>query len=162
MQKLSKEQMIGIAVGVVILILIIVALAKNNSSITNTNTTTDTNGEQASSTPTTTPNTAMNKPAVKPAAPKVSYTDKIKQYEGRRFQINDSCQVFPAQATFVNNTAVMFDNESALDRVISLSGKDFTVKAKNWIEIKLTSKTLPNTINVSCGGAYNVARITLQ
>jgi hypothetical protein len=165
MQKLSKGQMIGIGVGLIALILIIVAVSKNNS----TNTTTDTNPEglteQATSTPTSTAGTTTtnaNKPVAKPAAAKVSYEDKVKQYVGRRFQINDSCQVSPAQATFTNNTAVMFDNRSPIDRVINLSGKNFTVKAKGWIEMKLTSKELPNTINVACGSAYNVAKILLQ
>lgn len=162
LQQLPKEQKVGLALGIVAVILIIIAVAQKPQQNEEVNA--DITIEQATSTPTSTTEslTNTNKPAAKPTVPKSSYEDKIAQYEGRRFQINDSCQVFPAQTTFTNNTAVMFDNRSPIDRVISLSGKDFTVKARGWIEMKLTSKTLPNTINVSCGGLYNVAKIILQ
>ncbi len=163
MQKLSKEQKIGIGVSILALILIIIVIAKNNTTETDINTNANDSMDMATTTPTSTPamNSNTNKPAVKTTTGK-TYEAKVKQYEGHRFQINDSCQVFPANATFANNTAVMFDNRSAIDRVISLSGRDFTVKAKGWIEMKLTSKIIPNTINVSCGSAYNVAKILLQ
>lgn len=167
LSELTKQQKeIGIAVIVFIVVLILVALFSRESS----NKVAPVNETPGNETTTTTPtSTPQAQPAAKPKTPSTAqidqaaaYASALKKYAGNYIQFNPSCQAIPANVTFKNGTAVMFDNRSTKQITISLDDNKFTIKPFDYLVMKVTSKVLPKTISVSCNSAYNVGQILLQ
>ncbi len=128
-----------------------------------TETMSQTESQTQSQTQTQSKTVVATKKVVKPAAAAdTTYTDAIKQYEGRRFQINSSCQVTPFYVTYTNNTSVMLDNRSDSIKVVKFDATAYSVPAFGFKIVKISSKTLPHEISIDCGSRYNVGRILLQ
>lgn len=165
--ELTKQQKeIGIAVIVFIVVLIIVALLSKESSNKAVPVNETPSNETTTSTPTSTPSA---NPAARPKAPSTAqidqaaaYASALTKYTGHYIQFNPSCQATPANVTFKNGTAVMFDNRSSKQITISLDDNKFVIKAYDYLAMKVTSKILPKTISLSCNSSYNVGQILLQ
>jgi len=118
----------------------------------------------ASSSPSPTAKTVA-KPAVKkitaPVAAK-SYSDAVKEYEGRRIQFDDRCQVTPQNPTYKNGTVVMLDNRSASIRTVVVGGIKYDLGAYDYKIVTLSSSSLPKELVVTCGSSGNVGKILLQ
>ena len=91
-----------------------------------------------------------------------TYTNIVKQYEGKRIQFDIGCQANPKQVTFKTGTKVMFDNRSGDARVITVGGVQYNFSGYGYKILTLSSPTLPKTILLSCGAAVNVGTILLQ
>ena len=167
LSELTKQQKeIGIAVMVFIVVLIIVALLSRGSSNKVAPVSETPGNETTTSTPTSTP---QAKPAAKQKTPSTAqldqaaaYASALKKYAGQYIQFNPSCQATPANVTFKNGTAVMFDNRSNKQITISLDDNTFIIKPYDYLAMKVTSKVLPKTILLSCNSSYNVGQILLQ
>lgn len=107
----------------------------------------------------------VNKRVVKPSTAPVStksYTELVKEYEGRRIQFDERCQVIPQSPTYKNGTSVMLDNRSAGARSVMVGGTKYDLSAYGYRVITLSSSSLPKELAVSCGSSGNVGKILLQ
>ena len=107
---------------------------------------------------------ATAKPAAKKSVtplPK-SYSDAVKEYEGRRIQFDERCQVVPQSPTYKNGTSIMLDNRSASSRTVAVGGTKYDLVAYGYRVITLSSSSLPKELAVSCGSSGNVGKILLQ
>lgn len=91
-----------------------------------------------------------------------TYTQLVKEYEGRRIQFDINCQAIPSNITYKNGTKVMFDNRSGDARVITIGGVQYNFLGYGYKTLTLSSPTLPKTLLLSCGAAVNVGQILLQ
>lgn len=91
-----------------------------------------------------------------------TYTQLVKEYEGRRIQFDINCQAIPNNITYKNGTKVMFDNRSGDARVITIGGVQYNFSGYGYKTLTLSSPVLPKTLLLSCGGAVNVGQILLQ
>lgn len=91
-----------------------------------------------------------------------TYTNLVKEYEGKRIQFDIGCQANPGQATFKTGTKVMFDNRSGDPRIITIGGVQYSFAGYGYKILTLSSPSLPKTILLSCGAAVNVGQILLQ
>ncbi len=123
------------------------------SPVTNTNTNTP-------------PSEVTNQPEVKPTTPvktiTTSYQEMVRKFEGKRIQINDSCQATPSSQTFKNGTQVMFDNRGSKAIKLTIDGVSYPTSAYTYRLITLTSKTLPHSVIINCNGQNNIAQFNLQ
>ncbi len=92
----------------------------------------------------------------------LSYTQAVKEYQGRIVQFDAMCQAHPNNFTVKNGTAVMFDNRSGDGRWFSLNNFGYYLKGYGFTVITLSSRKLPLTVVVDCGSAQNVAQILIQ
>jgi hypothetical protein len=92
----------------------------------------------------------------------LNYTEMVNQYQGRRIQFTEDCQVIPNYVTFKNGTVVMFDNRANKKLPIALDGKVYYFEPYSFKILTLSSKTLPHTIVIDCGTGRNNGRILLQ
>lgn len=165
--ELTKQQKeIGIAVIVFIVVLIIVALLSRESANAPAPVSETPSNEIATSTPTSTPQAKPTAKSKTPSSTQIdqaaAYASALKKYAGNYIQFNSSCQAIPANVTFKNGTAVMFDNRSDKQITISLDDNKFVIKAFDYLAMKVTSKVLPKTISLSCNSSYNVGQILIQ
>lgn len=91
-----------------------------------------------------------------------SYSDAVKEYEGRRIQFDERCQVVPQNPTYKNGTSIMLDNRSAGARSVMVGGTKYDLSAYGYRIITLSSSSLPKELAVSCGSSGNVGKILLQ
>ncbi len=91
-----------------------------------------------------------------------SYTELVKEYEGRRIQFDDRCQVTPQSSTYKNGTSVMLDNRSASPRTVMVGGVKYDFVAYGYRVVTLSNSSLPKELAVSCGSSGDVGRILLQ
>lgn len=111
-----------------------------------------------------TPVAAIKKKVVvaTPVAPAKSYTQMLKEYEGKRIQFDERCQPTPLAPTYKNGSIIMLDNRSASPKVIMIGGAKYSLAGYGYQTVTLSSPSLPNELAVSCGSAGNVGRILLQ
>ena len=103
--------------------------------------------------------------APKPGSAVISvqaYSELVRQYEGRRIQFDEGCQVFPNDISFKNGTKVMLDNRAPAATNVNLGGTVFSLPAYGYQLVTLSSPTLPKTLNVACGSSPSVGKILLQ
>ena len=108
---------------------------------------------------------AVNKPAAKQSTAPVStksYTELVKEYEGRRIQFDQYCQATPKDITYKNGTSIMLDNRSGDARTITLAGTKYQLSGYGYTTVTLSSQSLPKEMLLSCGSGINVGRILLQ
>jgi len=122
--------------------------------------------EGVSPSPSTAAGTASNPVAKKagsttPVSSK-SYTELVMEYEGRRIQFDDRCQVVPKDPTFKNGTSIMLDNRSSIARTVVVGGVKYDLVAYGYRVITLSSSSLPKELAISCGSSGNVGKILLQ
>ena len=91
-----------------------------------------------------------------------SYTELAKEYEGRRIQFDDRCQMIPLSPTYKNGTSVMLDNRSTSTKSVTIGSVKYDLSAYGYRVITLSSSSLPKELAVSCGSAVNVGKILLQ
>lgn len=100
-------------------------------------------------------------PAFVPASTK-SYSEFVKEYEGRRIQFDERCQVIPQNPTYKNGTSILLDNRSASVRTVMVGGMKYDLVAYGYRVVTLSSPSLPKELSLSCGSAGNVGVILLQ
>jgi len=91
-----------------------------------------------------------------------NYTQLVSEYDGRRLQFNDKCQMTPPTPTFKNGTKIMLDNRSKDSRVVTINDKKYSMIGYGYQLVTLTSTTLPQTLNINCDSMVNAGRILLQ
>lgn len=118
------------------------------------------------SSPTVSPKTVPKSGRVKvtplPPISSKTYSDYVKEYEGRRIQFDQNCQVNPNQPTYKNGTKVMLDNRSAEVKKVAVGGIGYSLEAYGYQIITLYSKNVPQELTINCGAAVNVGKILLQ
>lgn len=97
-----------------------------------------------------------------PAAPAKSYTELVKEYEGRRIQFDQYCQAVPKDITYKNGTSIMLDNRSGDARSIKVGNDTHSLAGYGYKIVNLSRTSLPSEILLSCGSAVNVGKILLQ
>src|SRR3989344_7635459 len=95
-------------------------------------------------------------------APARPYGDLVKEYEGRRIQFDQRCQVVPNDATYKNGSSVMLDNRSSSPVTVKVGTTSYSLIGYGYQVINLSSTSLPKELTISCGSAGNVGRILLQ
>ncbi|KKR02672.1 MAG: hypothetical protein UT29_C0001G0152 [Candidatus Yanofskybacteria bacterium GW2011_GWA1_39_13] len=91
-----------------------------------------------------------------------SYTELVKEYEGRRIQFDQYCQATPKDITYKNGTSIMLDNRSGDARTITLADAKYQLSGYGYAVVTLSSQSLPKEMLLSCGAGINVGRILLQ
>jgi len=109
---------------------------------------------------TPTPKTAIKTPTSVPGA--ANYTQLITEYEGKRLQFDDQCKMTPVSPSFKNGTKIMLDNRSKSPRTITLNDQKYSLMGYGYQLVILSSKTLPQTINIDCDSQVNTGQILLQ
>jgi len=111
---------------------------------------------------------ATPSPTPKPATPKSSvpgvanYTQLVNEYVGRRLQFNDKCQMTPVSPTFKNGTKIMLDNRSKDPKTVTINDVKYSLVGYGYQLVTLTSKTLPQTLNINCDSLVNAGKVLLQ
>ena len=149
----SKNLWLGLGAIVVIVLLIWMIKASRNDVPTESG-----EGAEIESTEDTSEG-SVNKSAVPVVT--LSYTNAIKQYEGKRIQLDKTCQAIPNNVTYKNGTSIMIDNRAPVARTVKL-GSTFSVKAYGFKIVKLSSATLPATWLMDCDSSQNVATVLIQ
>ena len=94
--------------------------------------------------------------------PSGNYTQLVKEYEGKRIQFDERCQVTPQNPTYKNGTSIMIDNRSSSPRSVMVGGTKYDLVAYGYRVVTLSSSSLPKELAVSCGSSGNVGKILLQ
>jgi hypothetical protein len=97
-----------------------------------------------------------------PAAPAKSYTELVKEYEGRRIQFDQNCQAVPGSITYKSGTSIMLDNRSGDARNIKVGSDSYALAGYGYKIVTLSGSGLPKELLLSCGSAVNVGKILLQ
>lgn len=117
-------------------------------------------GQVAATTSSTTP------PALSPtktvSSKPLTYEQALIQYANRRIQIQQGCQLSPANTVFKNGTYVMFDNRTSESQMIALDGVHYSISRYGFRIIRLFDARLPHTIQIDCGTGKNNGKIVLQ
>ncbi|MBI2068910.1 MAG: hypothetical protein HYT67_02315 [Candidatus Yanofskybacteria bacterium] len=123
-------------------------------------------GNSVYPTPTPSSSPAAKAPAKSGAkvspAPSRPYGDLVKEYEGRRIQFDQRCQVVPNDPTYKNGSSVMLDNRSNNPVTVKVGNTSYSLAGYGYQIINLSSTSLPKELVVSCGSAGNVGKILLQ
>lgn len=91
-----------------------------------------------------------------------AYSDLVKQYEGRRVEFDEMCQMRPNDVTFKNGTVVMFDNRSPQAKTVKISNQSYSLQAYGYRLLTMNSQNLPLSLNVGCDNVPEVGKILLQ
>lgn len=115
-------------------------------------------------TPTPTPKLVSRPtPAIQPSGGSLKpYSDLVNEYQGKRIQFDERCQVVPNSATYKNGTSVMLDNRSANAVTIKVGDASYSLSSYGYRIVNLSSSYLPKELPISCGKAGNVGKILLQ
>ncbi|MFA5791913.1 MAG: hypothetical protein WC884_02660 [Candidatus Paceibacterota bacterium] len=95
------------------------------------------------------------------SVPTISYENALIKYKDARLQINKTCEASPNKMTLTNNSLLMIDNRSPMDRVVKV-GSPLNLKAYGFKIVKLESATLPATWVIDCDQFKDVATILIQ
>lgn len=87
------------------------------------------------------------------------YTEVVKQYEGRRIQIDTNCQAHPTYSTYKVGTTLMFDNRTPATKKLVIDSKTYNIAGYNYI--LLPFKTAKEIV-FDCDSLQNVATILIQ
>lgn len=91
-----------------------------------------------------------------------NYSDLVRQYEGRRIQFDERCQMTPNDTTFRNGTVVMFDNRSPQAKTIRIGNQSYSLQAYGYRFLTMSSSNVPLSLQVGCDNVPNVGKILLQ
>lgn len=91
-----------------------------------------------------------------------TYTKLVKEYAGRRIQLDTSCQASPNYTTYKNGTKIMIDSRSAEARTVTIGGVNYSFGPYAYRIITLGTKNPPATVSINCGRAVNVGTILIQ
>lgn len=178
MRELLKKYQLHIIAALVLIvagIVIYVAVQQSSLSTSNSNTPSEATGTEpttppaappvlepaASLVPTPLPMSTTLKITGKPL-PGKSYQEVVETYKDRRVQFDDTCKATPNFATFKNGPEIMFDNRSAVEKVIKLDKAGYKIGPYGFVILSITSQTVPHAISVDCNQLFNTAIINLQ
>lgn len=91
-----------------------------------------------------------------------NYSELVKQYEGRRVEFDERCQMRPNDVTFKNGTVVMFDNRSPQAKTVKVGNQNYSLPAYGYRFLTMSSQTVPLSLQVGCDNVPNVGKILLQ
>ncbi len=92
----------------------------------------------------------------------LSYANALIKYADRRIQLNATCQAYPYNVTYKDNTGIMIYNRSPNTRTVKV-GTTFTIKPWGFRIVVLPDIYLKSkTILVDCDKMQNVATILVQ
>lgn len=91
-----------------------------------------------------------------------AYSDLVRQYEGRRIEFDERCQMRPDDVTFKNGTVVMFDNRSPQAKTLKIGKQSYNLPAYGYRFLTMASSNLPLSLNVGCDSVPSVGRLLLQ
>ena len=91
-----------------------------------------------------------------------AYSDLVRQYEGRRVEFDERCQMRPNDVTFKNGTVVMFDNRSPQTKTIKIGSQSYSLQAYGYRVLTMNSQNVPLSLNVGCDNVPSVGRLLLQ
>lgn len=156
-----KNKTLWITVAVVVVVLIAV-WASRTDNVDNLNLIGDNGAASPSPTPSLASGAAKSKatPSAIPGA--VNYSQLVEEYEGRRIQFDDRCQMTPVSPTFKNGTKIMLDNRSGIGKTVTINNQKYQVVGYGYQLLILSSNSLPQTMNVGCDSSVNVGKILLQ
>ncbi|MBI4117237.1 MAG: hypothetical protein HY451_00895 [Parcubacteria group bacterium] len=91
------------------------------------------------------------------------YSSLVAQFEGKRIQFDDNCQMIPPSITYKNGTRIMLDNRAGQSRVIVIDNNQFIFPAYSYKLVTLRSRNLPYTVKINkCDDLVNVGQILIQ
>lgn len=117
---------------------------------------TPTPGEEVQPSPTP---TGTKKPT---PTPKLSYDAALRQYEGKRIQLDAQCTATPSQAVYKSGTQIMLDNRAGQSQSVLFNLKRYTIPAYDYIIVSAVSDSTPGVTYLDCGQKQNVATISIQ
>jgi hypothetical protein len=91
----------------------------------------------------------------------ISYASAAIKYQNALIELDKVCKASPSRLALKNNTNIMIDNRSAMDRVVKV-GSPMNLRAYSFKIVNVSSATLPATWPVGCDQNQNVATITIQ
>lgn len=92
-----------------------------------------------------------------------NYTRLVAQFEGRRIQFDENCQMIPPSVTYKNQTQVMLDNRSAEARTIVIAGSQLNFPPYGYKIVTLRSGVLPYSATITkCDDSVNIGQILIQ
>lgn len=91
-----------------------------------------------------------------------NYSQLVNEYEGRRIQFDESCQINPNTVTFKKGTTVMFDNRSNTTKTLIIAGQTQVFPPYGYKLLTLNSQMVPITLTISCDNRPNIGSILLQ
>ncbi len=91
-----------------------------------------------------------------------TYTKLVKEYAGRRIQLDTNCQASPSYITYKNGTKIMVDSRSPESRNVTIGGVHYSFGPYAYRIITLFTKNPPATVSINCGKAVNVGTILIQ
>lgn len=94
--------------------------------------------------------------------PKLAYDAAVREYEGRRIQLDTECSAIPSRATYKNGTTLMLDNRSGQARTVLFNLVQYTIPAYDYLVVSAVASTTPAVTYLDCGQKQNVAQITIQ
>lgn len=96
------------------------------------------------------------------AAPRLSYTEAVRVYGGRRIQFSEICAATPMVSTYKTGTTLMLDNRSNKVRTFKVRDTVYTVPAYDYALAKVESTTTPEKVLIDCDASQNVATVLVQ
>ena len=156
-----KNKTLWIAVAVVVVVLVAVWTSRLNNG-GNLNLIEDDDVVLPSSPSFPASNATKPKATSSPILGAANYSQLVQEYEGRRIQFDDRCQMTPVSPTFKNGTKIMLDNRSEIGKAITINGQKYQIIGYGYQLLILSSKSLPQTMDVGCGSSVNVGKIFLQ
>ncbi len=116
-------------------------------------------GESAAE-PTPTPSqVVVRKPT---PTPKLAYDAALRQFAGRRIQLDAECTAIPSQVTYKSGTYILLDNRGADAKSVLFNLKRYTIPAYDYIVVSVVADTYPAVTYMDCGQKQNVAQILIQ
>lgn len=94
-----------------------------------------------------------------------SYTELVKEYEGRRIQFDNNCLITPLRSeglTYKAGTSIMLDNRSASARTISVGETKYSLVSYGYKIVTLSGSNLPRELLLNCDSSGTVGKILLQ
>ncbi|MEK7579600.1 MAG: hypothetical protein AAB469_00140 [Patescibacteria group bacterium] len=91
-----------------------------------------------------------------------AYSQLVIQYEGRRIEFDESCQMRPADISFKNGTVVMFDNRSPQAKTIKIGNQSYNLPAYGYRFLTMAAGNVPVSLKVGCDNVPEVGKILLQ
>jgi hypothetical protein len=93
------------------------------------------------------------------ATDQISYQDALRTYAGRVIEFDKNCRAYPIVMQIAPKSVIMFANNSAYQRLVSLGERNYSIMPYNYV---LASFNDVATYNVSCDSFQNVAVVSIK
>ena len=91
----------------------------------------------------------------------MSYKDAVAQYQNKRIALNTACGAIPKNLTIANNSKLMIDNRSPIDRIIKV-GSIINIKAYSFKLVDIAVSGAPAVLTVDCDKYLGVATVSVE